>query len=203
MDDSPTRPTLIVVAGPNGSGKTSLTTKVLQHQWFEGCTYINPDNIARDLFGDWNSPEAVLKAAQFAQDKRDECLARGESLAFETVLSAPDKVDFIKRAKTSGYFIRLFFVATCHPSINAARIAHRVMEGGHDVPISKIVGRYVKSIANCAAIATIVDRTYVYDNSENGEDPKLLFRANDGKIVKFYHEVQEWAQVIAKSLMPA
>jgi predicted ABC-type ATPase len=201
MNDSPTRPTLIVVAGPNGSGKTSLTTKVLQHQWFDGCTYINPDNIARDLFGDWNSPEAVLKAAQFAQDKRNECLAHGESLAFETVLSAPDKMDFIKRAKTSGYFTRLFFVGTNHPSINAARIAQRVMEGGHDVPISKIVGRYVKSIANCAAIATIVDRAYIYDNSEDGEDPKLLFRTSDGRIVKLYHKVQEWAQIITDTLM--
>jgi len=75
MNDPLQRPTLIVVAGPNGSGKTSLTTKVLQHQWFDGCTYINPDNIARDVFGDWNSPEAVLKAAQLAQDKRNECLA--------------------------------------------------------------------------------------------------------------------------------
>jgi len=112
-------------------------------------------------------------------------------------------VDFIKRAKISGYFIRLFFVGTNHPSINAARIAQRVMEGGHDVPIPKIVSRYVKSIANCAAIATIADRTYAYDNSEDGKDPKLLFRANDGKIVKRYHEVQEWAQTIAKALMPA
>jgi predicted ABC-type ATPase len=46
---------LLVVAGPNGSGKTSVTDKILKHIWIEGCEYINPDNIARDVFGDWNA----------------------------------------------------------------------------------------------------------------------------------------------------
>lgn len=52
------QPTLIVVAGPNGAGKTSLTEEVLRHQWFEGCVYVNPDQIAQERFGDWNSPDA-------------------------------------------------------------------------------------------------------------------------------------------------
>ena len=52
------QPTLIVVAGPNGAGKTSLTEEVLRHQWFEGCVYVNLDQIAQERFGDWNSPDA-------------------------------------------------------------------------------------------------------------------------------------------------
>jgi GTPase SAR1 family protein len=27
------KPTLIVIAGPNGSGKTSVTTQILKHEW--------------------------------------------------------------------------------------------------------------------------------------------------------------------------
>lgn len=30
--------------------------------------YINPDNAARDIFGDWNNREAVLKAANYCND---------------------------------------------------------------------------------------------------------------------------------------
>jgi predicted ABC-type ATPase len=191
---------LIVIAGPNGSGKTSLTTQVLQHRWIEGCTYINPDHLARDVFGDWNSPDAVLKAAQLASERREICLRRGGSMAFESVLSAPDKVEFIERAKAKDFFVRVFFVGTDHPSINAARIARRVMEGGHDVPIQKIISRYAKSISNCAAVATFVDRVYVYDNSVEHEEPKLLFRANSGRIVKTYHAIHDWAHPIANSL---
>lgn len=80
------RPRLLVVAGPNGSGKTSVTEQGLRHEWFHGCLYINPDNLARDRFGDWNSPEAVLKAAQLAERMREEALATGSSVGFETVL---------------------------------------------------------------------------------------------------------------------
>lgn len=107
-----------------------------------------------------------------------------QGILFETVLSADDKISFIERAKDAGYFVRLFFVGTDSPIINAARIAGRVMDGGHDVPISKIISRYSKSIANCAKLSTIVDRLYVYVNSENFANPKLLFRASYGKVEK-------------------
>ncbi len=59
------QPVLIVVAGPNGSGKTTLTARLKQDPWSEGVEYLNPDDIARDRFGDWNSPEAVLAAARW------------------------------------------------------------------------------------------------------------------------------------------
>ena len=97
-----TQPRLIVVAGPNGSGKTSITEQLLRHTWMDGCEYVNPDNIARDVFGDWNAPEAVLAAAQKAAEIRTKCLTEHRSLAFETVLSAPDKIKFIRHAKASG-----------------------------------------------------------------------------------------------------
>ena len=187
------KPKLVIIAGPNGSGKTSVTDKILQHEWIEGCYYINPDNIARDIFGDWNSAEAIMNAARRAEELRENHLNKKQGILFETVLSAEDKISYIKRAKEAGYFIRLFFVGTDSPTINAARIANRVMKGGHDVPITKIISRYSKSIANCAVLATLVDRLYVYDNSEDYAEPKLLFRASEGQVEKTYKEINPWA----------
>ncbi len=103
------KPRLIVVAGPNGAGKTSITEQLLRHEWMGDCEYVNPDTIARDEFGDWNAPESVQKAARHAAEIREACLREGRSLAFETVLSMPDKIDFIQRAKQAGFFVRLFF----------------------------------------------------------------------------------------------
>ena len=40
------KPELIIIAGPNGSGKTSVTSRLLKHEWMEDSVYINPDNIA-------------------------------------------------------------------------------------------------------------------------------------------------------------
>ena len=90
------KPTLIVIAGPNGSGKTSITHKILKHEWVENCIYINPDEIARDKFGDWNSREAILNAAKHAEEIRENCIKNKQSLIFETVLSATDKLTFIQ-----------------------------------------------------------------------------------------------------------
>jgi predicted ABC-type ATPase len=194
------RPVLIVIAGPNGSGKTSITNKILQHKWVEGCTYINPDIIAQEQFGDWNSQEAITKAVKYASDLREKCLSEQTNFIFETVLSAEDKLEFLKRAKDNGYFIRLFFVCTNHPSINASRIARRVMEGGHDVPISKIISRYSKSIVNCAVISELVDRLYVYDNSVEFGEPLLLFRTENGRIKKMYKMINDWAKPIMEYL---
>jgi len=190
------KPKLLIVAGPNGSGKTSVTGKILKHEWIEGCEYINPDNIARDMFGDWNSPDAVMQAVRYAADAREECIANRRSLIFETVLSASDKISFVQRAKQEGYFIRLFFIGTDNPQINAARVAYRVMNGGHEVPIPKIISRYYKSIANCEILVPLVDRLYVYDNSIENVFPQLLFRAVDGKLVKQYVPLHDWASII-------
>ena len=200
MKQTTHRPVLIVIAGPNGSGKTTITSKILRHEWLEDALYVNPDQVAQERFGDWNSPEAVMQAAQYCEEQREQCLREGQSLIFETVLSSEGKVDFIRRAKQIGYFIRIFFVSTCHPSINSSRIAKRVMQGGHDVPIPKIISRYQKSILNCKRVAAIADRVYVYDNSVDDTEARLLFRMTDGQLFKQYtDDIPEWATTILKS----
>lgn len=113
------KPRLLVIAGPNGSGKTTITSQILKHEWVEGCTYINADFIARFELGDWNSIQTVLKAAQIATERRESCLTSGEDLIFETVFSATDKIPFLEKAQEANYFIRFFFVGTDHPTINA------------------------------------------------------------------------------------
>lgn len=195
------KPELIVIAGPNGAGKTSVTQKFLHHEWADGTVYINPDEVAKEKFGDWNSAEAVISAANYCKEWRERCLQEKVSFVFETVFSSEEKIDFLIRAKQAGFFIRLFFISTTTPSINAARIAQRVMKGGHDVPITKIISRYYKSVVNCETIALMVDRLYVYDNSVDNEDARLLFRLTNGVMAKMYvTDVPEWARHIHYNL---
>ena len=188
------KPTLCIVAGPNGSGKTTTTIQLLNNEWTADSVYINPDDIAQKTFGDWNSPDAVLKAAKLATDMRYKCLDERKNFVFETVFSSDEKIEFIRKAKEAEFFIRLFFVCTNDPAINVLRITNRYLNGGHEVPISKIISRYYKSLANAALAFSLVDRAYVYDNSIENELPRLLCRMVDGKMFKKYVDnLPQWA----------
>ncbi len=188
------RPTLLVIAGPNGAGKTTLTTTLRRDKWSEGVEYLNPDDVARERFGDWNSAAAVHQAAVWTTARREALLAAGLGLAFETVFSTQEKVDFLFRARDAGYFIRLFFVGTTSPTINAARVAERFMLGGHTVPIEKIVSRYFKAMTNLSAALAVSDRAYLYDNSVEGADARLVARTSQGLQRKIYGAVPTWIE---------
>lgn len=193
------KPVLIVIAGPNGSGKTSTTRLVIKHEWAEQCVYINPDEVAQSKFGDWNDPNAVRQAVEYCEEWREQLMKEHKDFIFETVLSSDAKVDFLKRAKEEGYFIRMFFICTETPAINASRIAKRVMEGGHDVPIQKIISRYEKAIVNAIKVTRFADRVYFYDNSIDNQNAQILFRTMDGNFAKQYTKIiPQWADKILK-----
>ena len=195
------KPTLCVVAGPNGSGKTTTTVQLLNDEWTADSLYINPDNIAQDNFGDWNSYESVRQAAEYATRLRYDCLEKKCDFVFETVFSSDEKLDFIQRAKDAGYFIRFFYVCTSNPTINVKRIAQRFINGGHEVPISKVISRYYKSLLNAAKAVSIVDRAYIYDNSADNQLPRLLYRMVDGKVFKQYaQDIPEWAALLVEDI---
>lgn len=186
------KPVLMVIAGPNGAGKTTLTVQMRTNRWSDDVEYLNPDDVARDRFGDWNSPEAVLQAARWTSARRDELLAQGAGIAFETVFSTVEKVDFLLRARRGGYFVRVFFIGTSTPTINAARIAGRVLGGGHAVPIEKVISRYAKSLGNLPAAIEIADRVYIYDNSVDGVAARLCARSMDGELRTMSGSLPAW-----------
>ncbi len=196
-----TKPILVVIAGPNGSGKTSVTKKLLNHDWVKTCRYINPDEIALELGG--FTGENFKKAADTAVEIREECLRKKQSVAFETVFSSPDKLEFMQRALAAGYFIRFFFISTKTPIINAGRITQRYMEQGHEVPISKIVSRFNRSVTQCATAARVADRTYIYDNSVDGRDAQLIFKFKEGVLAKKYVRAPKWASELARWIKQA
>jgi predicted ABC-type ATPase len=185
-------PVLLVIAGPNGAGKTTVTVRLRVDHWSEGVEYLNPDDVARDRFGDWNNAEAVRQAVLWTQVRREELLKQRAGMAFETVFSVAEKINFMQRAKNAGYFIRFFYIGTNDPVINGARVTRRVVEGGHTVPIDKIIKRYELSMSNLPAAIEIAHRAYIFDNSIDGVDARLCARTKDGQLRKVYGPLPEW-----------
>ena len=91
---------------------------------------------------------------------------------FETVMSHPSKLDFIKSAKEQGFRIYLYFVALNDPEMNKGRVETRVLQGGHDVPANKIVERYERTMNLLLDVIRLSDRAFLFDNSYS--EPKLF-----------------------------
>lgn len=103
-------------------------------------------------------------AADFIRHK---LLYTGVTFTFETVMSSPDKVEFLKKAQEQGFRTYLYYVATEDPDINISRVESRVAEGGHPVPNDKIVERYFRSLDLLADAVQYANRAYIFDNSSD------------------------------------
>jgi predicted ABC-type ATPase len=104
-------------------------------------------------------------ASVLADFIRHQLLAEKASFTFETVMSSPDKIDFLHKAQRAGYRTYLYFVATEDPDINVARVQARVEMGGHPVAEDKIRSRYVRTLELLPEAVAYADRAYIFDNS--------------------------------------
>lgn len=204
------KPQCIVIAGPNGSGKTTLAKALLNSPLLmdlKGLVSVNPDDIAATEFQGEPYEAVILKAAEEATARREAALREGRHLLLETVFSAPDKLDFLRRSKVAGHHVRLIFIATEDPAINAARVAYRVAKGGHDVPMDRILARWPKSIANAPEGLAVADRGHVFDNSRWGEPPYQVFETTAGWVSRVGYSTangggcdREWAGMVLDAL---
>jgi len=177
---------MVVFAGPNGSGKSTVVKNMLAS---ELCpeNYICPDSLVAP--SDKENAEAYKAAMQKAETLRQTELALGSSFSFETVLSMPDKLDFIRRAKWHGYRVRVVYVTTDDPRINIERVKNRVAQGGHDVPEEKILSRYERCMHLMYEVACD-NMAYFYDNS--GEAPRFIAAMNHGNTLIFTKSPPKW-----------
>ncbi|CAN7609795.1 zeta toxin family protein [Acidovorax sp. LjRoot66] len=104
-------------------------------------------------------------ASVLADFVRHKLLKAQTSFTFETVMSSPDKIEFLRKAQQAGYRTYLYFVATEDPDINVARVQYRVQTGGHPVAEDKIRSRYVRCLELLSDAVSSADRAYIFDNS--------------------------------------
>lgn len=169
-------PEVIVFAGPNGSGKTTITgmAKTVGE-------YINADDIKRTTLC------TDIEAAQKAEELREKMILEKKDFTFETVLSTDRNLLLLKKAKEQGYFVRCIYVLTANADINVARVSARQAIGGHGVPEDKIRSRYSKALALIPQLVEVCDILHVYDNTK---EPFRIFKKR--KDVYFHWENKYW-----------
>ena len=184
------KPLAIVLAGHNGSGKSTM--------WYDHLAgmiripLINADRMMKSIL-----PEDPMPA--WASDIRDNdqnwmkvsqngveafvahAMAQNVPFAMETVFSHwkdlgngkfESKIDLIKQMQAAGYFVVLFFVGLSTYNLSEARVQSRFESGGHNVDRVKLVDRFPRTQKAIKAAIPVANATILTDNSR---DPKNAF----------------------------
>ncbi|PSB58221.1 zeta toxin family protein [Chamaesiphon polymorphus] len=184
-------PLLIAIVGVNGAGKSTITARLRQEPGFP-ANYVNPDEIALTLTDIADPIDRSYTAARKADEQRNIWLTDRQSMAFETVMSHPSKIEFMQSAKDAGYRIMLIFVGLSSPELSLQRVGQRVQSGGHNVPTDKIMARYYRVMALLPNALQVADRALIYDNSDDCAEARLVLSFNDGRVGYRSSDLPEW-----------
>lgn len=183
-------PQLWVFAGPNGAGKSTLVSR---HGVADRLPVVNPDNIAQQISpGHHGETSVMIQAGRIALAERQRLLAERRSFAFETTLTGRGELALMTEAKRQGYKVNLVFVGVRGVEHSRSRVALRVREGGHPVPVADILRRFDRSQKNLAPAIRLSDRAYVLDNSRSR--PRLILKIEQGQTKTISRNVPEWAK---------
>ena len=162
---------VIMIAGPNGSGKTTFAREFLPAE-AALPVFINADLIAAGL-SPFNPAVAAIRAGRMMLEEMDRQAAAGRSFAFETTLSGHTYLRRIDAWRTSGFTIALIFLSLRSPEDAIERVAARVQQGGHDVAPEVVRRRFASGLRNFKQVYRHrVDDWQWFDNS--GPVPQLL-----------------------------
>jgi len=165
------RPTVIVLGGVNGAGKTTSSRRLLADQ-LAVTSFVNADEIARGLCA--FAPEMVaIAAGRILLQRLDELARQGAGFAFETTLAGRTYLPFLQELKRLGHAIEIHYFWLRSADLAVERVRKRVLSGGHSIPEQTIRQRYERSVRNFwGRYRGAADAWYVYDNS--GSMPDLI-----------------------------
>ena len=161
-----TTPTIYLIAGCNGAGKTTFAREFLLKE--VGCAnFLNADYLALGLSP--LSPEiAAMKAGRLLLAEFKSLVARRETFALESTLSGLTYLRLLRDAKRRGFRVYIHYLWLPEPAIAIARVRERVKKGGHNVPVTDIRRRFERGLRHFIRdYAPLADRWAVWNNLVN------------------------------------
>ena len=180
--DSPER-TLWIIAGANGSGKSSAYQQAALDAPVGAIWIINPDLLAKRIAEQENLPllpEANLEAVRRIETWLYASVHAHQTIGVETVLATGKYRALVDNAHGHGFRVRLLYVFLENADLNVDRVRIRVAQGGHNVAEDRIRDRRARSFDQLAWFFEHADQADIYDNS--GAEPELVVRKLDDEI---------------------
>ncbi len=173
--------TIEIFAGPNGSGKTTISEIVLRGR--KNAIFFNSDRIAGGLAPIANDAVQFV-AGRFMIENILSAIESGQSFAFETTFSGKPWPSHLKKAKTKGYRLIIYFVFVESISVSLKRIKQRVLSGGHDVSAKIVKRRFERTFDNLKQLyLPLADEWFLIDNSNS--KGKVVAELKKGKLAIF------------------
>ncbi len=201
------KPLAIILAGHNGSGKSTMWRKMLSSRL--QIPLINADRLMLSVLPEPDRSGALAHWAQTLRDTDQNWMRVAQdgvqafvghamqvkvSFAMETVFSyweeQPDgrvfsKLDLIRDMQAAGYFVLLLFVGLANVELSIVRVQTRVAENGHNVPADRLLRRFPKTQRAVSAAAQIADASIFTDNSRDVKRAFTVCRVQLGQKTLF------------------
>lgn len=157
---------LYIIAGCNGAGKTTASKTILPKSLLVK-EFVNADEIAKGL-SPFNPEGVAIEAGRLMLRRIDDLLEMGESFSIETTLATKSYINLVRKAREKGYVVHLLFFWLDSIELAKRRVADRVANGGHNIPLPVIERRYKAGLKNLFKIfMNEVDIWILFDNSLN------------------------------------
>ncbi len=171
-------PLLIVVAGPDGAGKSSFAPALLR-RYPSGIPYLDVDDFVRAR-GSTDAPGARMGAGREILAQIKAMAARRQSFALETTLSEFSIRQRLTDLVGQGYRLHLHFLWLPDAGMAVQRVAGRVAQGGHDVPPQIIRSQYEGGLRNFeGGVRILTERWLAYD-AFSMPRPRLVAQGGPG-----------------------
>lgn len=210
MSPQRSRPSVYVIAGVNGAGKSSVAGETFRQS---GADYYNPDEAARLLVtANRTLTQTEANSAAWHEGVRLLRRAINERLdfAFETTLGANTIPRLLRKAASAGVEVYVWYVGLESPDIHIARVKSRVARGGHDISEADIRRRYERSRLNLIDLVPFLRALRIFDNSAEADpaggqtpNPMLVLSMERGNIVapKDLTHTPTWAKPIVAAAL--
>ncbi|WP_395749784.1 AAA family ATPase [Prosthecobacter sp.] len=136
------KPTLCILGGCNGTGKTTLARELLPRLGL--MRFLNADEIARGL-SPLDPSLTAFKAGRLLIEEARALISAKSSFAIESTLSGKTYVAMIREAQAQGYRFLLHYILVGSADQAVGRVGLRVKIGGHYVPEGDVRRRFERS----------------------------------------------------------
>lgn len=149
-----------------------------------GCReFVNADLIAAGL-SPFRVESVALQSGRLMLERINKLRDSGVDFGFESTLASRSFVPFLRSCQACGYEVHLLYVWLESVELAIERVAHRVLDGGHNIPEDTIRRRYEASRRNFVELYSPLANSWeIYNNSL--DEPSCVAQRTNGETTVF------------------